>query len=346
MPDEIDLLRIFRGETPEPSTDAWNRARAAISAARAAEEAARAGEGAARAEEAADRAARPGYGPARSRERRAGQRAMQAPRRRLLQAVGGLAAAAAVGGLLAALLPANGGRQTATAALVAKVSNALSAVSAKGNLVSYARTVYSSGDTAVSGGSAVTWAYRSTLRITTFDASGRRVWVRIASLPKHGTWRQMTVDYSHATWSQGTLGPAPAKPAAAARGCRPAQPTSSAIINSGGWPTLIGGALGCGALKMEGRQWVDGVDAIKLDSSDGGTVMWINPATYLPVRAILTSSGQRALTDFRWLSPTPADLGQLTVTIPPGFCRYPPADRSCPSSPGQQVSPSSRRPSP
>ena len=37
MPDEIDLLRQFRGDTPEPDDAAWNRARAALADARASE---------------------------------------------------------------------------------------------------------------------------------------------------------------------------------------------------------------------------------------------------------------------------------------------------------------------
>src|SRR5215469_4821227 len=34
MPDEIDLLRRFRGDTPEPDDAAWNRARTALADAR------------------------------------------------------------------------------------------------------------------------------------------------------------------------------------------------------------------------------------------------------------------------------------------------------------------------
>ena len=37
MPDEIDLLRGFRGDTPEPDDAAWNRARTALATARAVE---------------------------------------------------------------------------------------------------------------------------------------------------------------------------------------------------------------------------------------------------------------------------------------------------------------------
>ena len=35
MPDEIDLLRWFREDTPEPDDAAWNRARTALAEARA-----------------------------------------------------------------------------------------------------------------------------------------------------------------------------------------------------------------------------------------------------------------------------------------------------------------------
>ena len=37
MPDEIDLLRSFRADVPEPDDAAWNRARTALAEARALE---------------------------------------------------------------------------------------------------------------------------------------------------------------------------------------------------------------------------------------------------------------------------------------------------------------------
>ena len=82
-------------------------------------------------------------------------------------------------------------------------------------------------------------------------------------------------------------------------------------------------------------QQVDGVNALKLVSVQRSrlgpektlrsitTTIWVDPATYLPVR--LTTQWTRPLVsvpmrlDFRWLPPTSANLALLTVRIPPGF---------------------------
>ena len=64
---------------------------------------------------------------------------------------------------------------------------------------------------------------------------------------------------------------------------------------------------------------IDGINTIKITGDAGRFTFWVNPATYLPVRAIL---GQRQ-TDFRWLPATPARLAQLKVTVPAGFKQVP-----------------------
>ena len=62
------------------------------------------------------------------------------------------------------------------------------------------------------------------------------------------------------------------------------------------------------------------------------TVFWVDPATYLPVRDVTTISPPatgRVTTitdDFRWLPPTPANLADLDVRIPPGFTQVQPAN--------------------
>ena len=60
---------------------------------------------------------------------------------------------------------------------------------------------------------------------------------------------------------------------------------------------------------------------------------WVDPATYLPVRSVSTLEsplipGQAQLAgqlqiDYRWLAPTPANVAELHVTIPPGFTEVP-----------------------
>ena len=60
----------------------------------------------------------------------------------------------------------------------------------------------------------------------------------------------------------------------------------------------------------------------------GEWTLYVDPATYLPVRIISATStfgGPRAryivarMTDVRWLKPTAANIAKATVTIPPGF---------------------------
>jgi hypothetical protein len=118
-------------------------------------------------------------------------------------------------------------------------------------------------------------------------------------------------------------------------GCGFSLPTTWAT-----YPEIAAGLrkeLACGALNSEGMQQVDGVNALKLVSVQRSrfgpkktvrsitTIIWVDPATYLPVR--LTTQWTRPIVsvpmrlDFRWLPPTSANLALLTVRIPPGFTR-------------------------
>jgi hypothetical protein len=116
-------------------------------------------------------------------------------------------------------------------------------------------------------------------------------------------------------------------------------------------------ALACGQLTDEGTQHVDGVAAIKLvsvrtqrlrvpiepaaslhlrrrmvtETLTETMVLWVDPATYLPVRTAfgVTSAAPLPMliplgsADIRWLAPTRANLALLTVPIPPGFRHVP-----------------------
>jgi hypothetical protein len=55
-----------------------------------------------------------------------------------------------------------------------------------------------------------------------------------------------------------------------------------------GAPAAGPGAGKCGAFTVAGRQWVDGVDAIKLagHTTGPGSAIWVNPGSYLPVRLV------------------------------------------------------------
>ncbi len=315
MADEIELLRLFRDEMPGPSTDAWARARAAVAAARAEEE------------------------PAGHR-RRPG-------RRRLLSAGGVAAVAAAVGVLLAVLVPgspparspgaAGAQRARETAYVTSRVRHAL-ASPAKDSKVGYSRTVFphgatltvgAAGDLTIQDGTvagprsvgsvALRW-YRGIYKISAFTAAGQRAVDVRSTIAAGGRATTVAVNYRDATWWRATSQGPPATPAPAQLGCG----SHGMDLGPGGWPSFIRHQLSCGGYTASGRQRVNGISAIKLTEGKGRDVLWVDPATYLPVRALIAGRQQQVQTDFRWLPPAPARLAQLSLPVPAGFRQVPP----------------------
>jgi hypothetical protein len=82
---------------------------------------------------------------------------------------------------------------------------------------------------------------------------------------------------------------------------------------------------------LVGPAVVDGQQALELKqvSAQGVLYLWINRATYLPIRTIGTAramspaSDQAIRDDYRWLPATPANLRMVSATpaIPAGFTR-------------------------
>ncbi len=79
---------------------------------------------------------------------------------------------------------------------------------------------------------------------------------------------------------------------------------------------------------------VDGQRAIHLvqGSTKAGEIdMWVDPATYLPIRTIETAPGESATSDrairddYKWLPDTAANLSLLTPAgaVPAGFTQVP-----------------------
>jgi hypothetical protein len=82
--------------------------------------------------------------------------------------------------------------------------------------------------------------------------------------------------------------------------------------------------LTAGQWRVSGRGVVAGVKAIELITSGGGELLWVNAATFLPLRLVITSpDGQETLTfAFGFLSPTPANQALLAApVIPAGYTR-------------------------
>jgi hypothetical protein len=103
---------------------------------------------------------------------------------------------------------------------------------------------------------------------------------------------------------------------------------------------LLHTAVSCGTLAEAGQQRVDGIEAIKLTSGSGSLIsetIWVNPATYLPVRVEIGSAAgsstiQRTA-DITWLKPTAQNQAVLTVSIPSGFRQVPFGPTVMPPSP-------------
>jgi len=315
MPDEIDLLRAFREEIPGPSTGAWTRARAAIDAARSQEDP-------------------PGIKNAQPRGGR-----------RLLAVAVAAGVAAAVGALLAVLLPGpptagpGSEQQIQDAAYVTRVERAL-ASSRRDDVVEYARTVLPPGSRVqlqkgdMSSGPGVssplnvavtiTWSYQGASTTYGFAPGGRRVFAAETTGAAGG--RELAVLDGDRTWWRAAT-PAPA-------GRQAPQTCGPGIrIGAGGWPAFIRYELGCGELQVRhpledagtvkpGRQRVDGVATVELTGGNG-SMLWVSPATYLPVRVIV-GGRQPTQIDFRWLAPTRANLAGLSVPVPAGYRQVPP----------------------
>jgi hypothetical protein len=304
VPDEIDLLRLFRDEMPGPSTDAWARARAAVAAAR-------------------------------SEETPPGPRPMRRPGRRRLSIAAAGTVAAVVTGLVAALLSGSPATRPAgqiqATAFVARVERAL-APPRQHDIVGYSREVLPPGSHVLLGvdnsrggpgvssglgvGVQVLWSYRGTSTMYGFTGSGRRVFAQESATVAGGKTVEVTVIYADGTWWRATLPPSEPPPSTAPR-CG-----LGVDIGAGGWPAFFRHQLGCGEFRMAGRQRVDGVQVVKLTESNG-TMAWVNPVTYLPVRVIVAGL-EPSIYDFRWLAPTAASLAPLSVRVPAGFRQVPP----------------------
>lgn len=96
-------------------------------------------------------------------------------------------------------------------------------------------------------------------------------------------------------------------------------------------PAVIRSELADGKFRLIGTQTSDGQRLIELRGADSNAgvaahyrtlTIWVNAATYLPVRSVAAGLGTpRLVSEFTWLPPTAANLALLKPTIPAGF-RY------------------------
>jgi hypothetical protein len=276
---------------------------------------------------------------------------------RVSAASGAVAAVAAAAALLAAGSPAStgaAGTQTTTVAYV--VSHVRQALASE-HLVYYGRTAGMDQPLA-------TWAYGRRNRSLTFSGAGcqhvltngdcthrggSELSVADGIAVVKGKLRAAEVMYykrEYSLWPR--IAPGPRNVCSVTARLAMTGP----VVPSDHWSSFIDGTLACGTATVTGHVWVNGVRTTRITGKPVtvrlprgmanatekwarvGWTLYVDPATYLPVRisafqVIGGPKGSRRgsdVTDVHWLKPTAANIAKATLTIPPGFHRVPTAD--------------------
>lgn len=258
------------------------------------------------------------------------RRAAQNRRRRILARATAAGTAVVLAGVAIAATTATGPGEHGTIAgarLVSDIRSALDAV-ATGNDVVYLRSP---------DGLHELWSYHGTQqtlrRNETFSAQGRPI-VDQGTTETSASVRFLFVNYKAKTWFTQTIKLDLLSAHPGPTSC--ASPVGLSIMQDPAELTAnIREALSCGQLTDEGTENINGVSAIKLVSvRNPGSKMvvtmtlWVNRATYLPVRWALSFTATRSdgttfhagrTYDVWWLPPTRANVADLRVPIPAGF---------------------------
>jgi len=165
------------------------------------------------------------------------------------------------------------------------------------------------------------------LREQVFTAAGQPVFDRVVVQTPY-LYTTTIVDYQSRTWWRVAQHVTPwIPPPASTLTCGDVE---SFAINWDPtyWAADIRKALSCGEYTTRGTEQVDRVYAIKLTPVQTGpmaAVLWVDPATYLPVRVAGEFQGRPdgQIEDVQWLPPTAANLAKLTTPIPSGFVQVP-----------------------
>lgn len=325
--NELDLLERFRTDVPEPSTDAWLRARAAIAAAQEEEST-----------ESAQSSTRKGS------------------RRRV--AVAAVGVAFAVAAIVVALLftapparppatrPTHGSGVSAspTAGVVrARVVDALTADSDT--------ILYTQSSTTVPGQATLNneeWDYPwngqpgQAVReagSASVDGTVQSGWSLSFTVPPTGSTgsttssvplgtacgvsaQRLDVNYTNRTWQSSDQSCVNLTPGLNAPGAFIDARTGQVVSNI---KTLLeDGSL----LQVVGLQSADGNRTFELQATTPGPTtleLWVNADTYLPVQSVTTgpagAPGNTGTTvsQYSFLDPNQSNLANLTLTVPPGF---------------------------
>lgn len=167
------------------------------------------------------------------------------------------------------------------------------------------------------------WTYHDLTVAEGFSATGRLVFVDAFGLIRLRSGQQAVANYGaaypvHIRWRTVFYGVSSYPPKLRLT-CQLGLPSQYPS-----WHATIAKALSCGQFHLAGRQQVDGVDAMTLagqPESGGRETLWVDPATYLPVRltttlfAGLDQRYQQLVADFHFLPPTRANLAALHAAI-------------------------------
>jgi hypothetical protein len=225
---------------------------------------------------------------------------------------------------------AGGAQVRTTAYVISRVERALSAPD-MANMVAYTRTVYPAGVTLRpvpggvngsagpgagsprAGGYELLWAYHHATKLSAFTATGQHVFNERISVGKGSLATTVMTYTSHTWWTAHSARPAVTGSASAS--CLPGGEIRL-NGNPNAWPDFIHSQLACGAYTVAGRQELGGVDALKITAASGQITLWVNPATYLPMRL---ERGDLTQVNFQWLAPTRANLAMLNMPVPASF---------------------------
>jgi hypothetical protein len=190
----------------------------------------------------------------------------------------------------------------------------------------------------VHASSEVDWSYDGLYLQHGYSAAGKLVYtVTISSQGENGAAYPARI-----RWHNPLTGGSSSPP-----GGNPALTCDNAGTDYPAWKASITKALSCHLFTLGGNQQIAGVDTIKLIgqpvTAEGQTfrqTLWVDPKTYLPLRTITTFTQAHHQTgtlthDFRWLSPTQANLATLHAaeqhsTIPATFRALPSTDLPLP----------------
>jgi len=215
------------------------------------------------------------------------------------------------------------------------------------------------GQTASDNGPSATWVYGSRSRFEEFTGKacghaltngycafrgGSEPFLATGTALVHGKVVNAYVTYYDHKYSLSPL-TGSMRTSACSKGARLAM--GAPVVPVDHWSAFINATLACGAAKVTGHVWINGVETTKITGLPATVklqpgyakavrekwaraewTLYVNPTTYLPVR-IVSSTGTfggpsastkaTSVTNVRWLKPTAANVAKASVAIPPGF---------------------------